>query len=167
MSFPKSDEIKSGLDKRAMLWRCVSRSHAPWCQRHILKAKGRALFHGASLDDADYLKILSNSRFIFPSFPCFQVLLAELNFLRKNTEDDRLSLFIELFLYDFTLFGIDIHKNILISLIFSLSISSYFGNNFILKKNPSKMEVAPQGCLHVISQKTNNQINWVRIDIMG
>ena len=25
--------------------------------------------------------------------------------------------------------------------------------------NPSKMEVAPQGCLHVINQKTNNQIN--------
>ena len=33
--------------------------------------------------------------------------------------------------------------------------------------NPSKMEVAPQGCLHEINQKANNQINWVRIDIMG
>ena len=29
------------------------------------------------------------------------------------------------------------------------------------------MEVAPQGCINVINQKTKNKINWVRIDIMG
>ena len=34
------------------------------------------------------------------------------------------------------------------------------------KIKPSKMEVAPQGCLNVINQKTKNKINWVKIDIM-
>ena len=29
----------------------------------------------------------------------------------------------------------------------------------IITINPSKMEVAPQGCLNVIYQKTNNKIN--------
>ena len=49
----------------------------------------------------------------------------------------------------------------------TISIQTYAPFYPMKEINPSKMEVAPQGCLHVISQKTNNQINLVRIDIMG
>ena len=32
---------------------------------------------------------------------------------------------------------------------------------------PSKMEVAPQGCLQITNKKTTNQINWVRFAYKG
>ena len=42
---------------------------------------------------------------------------------------------------------------------FLAPISAHRYVTSLLKINPSKMEVAPQGCLHVINQKNNNQIN--------
>ena len=47
-----------------------------------------------------------------------------------------------------------------VKLIFNFLLFIFLKNHLAHSSiNPSKMEVAPQGCLQVINQKTNNQIN--------
>ena len=96
-------------------------------------------------------KKLSNSRFSFPSFPCFSTM--ELTSPCKNSEFGHLSIFID-FLHYFTLFGIDMHNIYHIS-----SISSTFGPLWNMGFSGPDPNLHLALCHMKINKYTNTQIH--------
>ena len=75
------------------------------------------------------------------------------------------------FAWFWNLLGVNVFANIKVRKTRASWASDFLGvkvfANIKVQIKPSKMKVAPQGCLQITNKKTTNKINWVRFSYKG